>query len=162
MTTVALEDRIARLEAIEDIRRLKALYCLHCDRDYDPDALAGLFTDDAVWDAGPLRGVHSGRGAIRAFFATAASRIPYAAHLVTNPVIDVDLGRGTATGIWRMLMPCELAVPGGTVAAFQVARYDEDYVMTDEGWRIRTLTVRLQRLSLDTVHWVDLSKPAAG
>ncbi len=157
MPDQSLDQRIRRLEALEDIRHLKALYCLHCDRDYDPDALADLFTEDAVWDAGPLRGVHRGRDAIRQFFFGAAAKIPYAAHLVTNSMIEVSGDR--ATGIWRMLMPCEMTADAGSFAALQVALYDETYLRMSQGWRIESLKVRLQRLVVPGTHWLDLGQP---
>lgn len=154
--SLTLEQRVERLEAIEDIKRLKALYCLHCDRDYDPDALAQLFTPDAVWDAGPLRGVHSGRDAIHRFFSRAAEKIPYAAHLVMNPIIDVN--GDEASGVWRMIQPCSMKADDGSVfAAFQVARYDETYRKSDGNWLIAHLKVRLRRLPVPAAEWIDLS-----
>lgn len=161
MPETSLEARMARLEAIEEIRRLKALYCLHCDRGYNPDALVELFTEDAVWDAGPLRGVHRGREAIRRFFAGVSAKIPYAAHLVTNPLIEVDLDAGSATGQWRMLMPCTMEGEDGPLAAFQVAEYDEVYRRVGGAWLIAGLTVRLQRLPVPGTAWLDFSGKSA-
>jgi SnoaL-like domain len=43
-----LEERVQRLEDIEDIRRLKIRYAQFCDAQYDPDGIASCFTDDAV------------------------------------------------------------------------------------------------------------------
>ena len=37
---------------IEQIKQLKARYALACDNDYEPDTLADLFAEDAVWDGG--------------------------------------------------------------------------------------------------------------
>ena len=60
MSLENLEKRIKVLEDIEDIKRLKRRYCLYCDDSYDADALADLFTEDAVWDGG-IRGKSEGR-----------------------------------------------------------------------------------------------------
>ena len=70
----SLEAKIQRLLDIEDIKQLKARYAIACDDDYQPDALAELFTEDAVWDGG-FMGYAEGREAIRAFFANASSVI---------------------------------------------------------------------------------------
>jgi len=43
------EDRIARLEAIEDIRQLKARSCACGDRLIPLDDVHTIFTADAVW-----------------------------------------------------------------------------------------------------------------
>lgn len=155
MRNETLEERLARLEAIEEIRQLKARYCLHCDRGYDGEALAALFTVDAVWDAGAHRGVFRGRRAIRDFFATISSAIPYAAHLVTNPLIEVE--GDAARGNWRMLMPCMLSEGEAEIAALQVAEYDETYRRVDGVWLIDGLRVRLRRLAVPGGEWRDPS-----
>ncbi|MGB3832665.1 MAG: nuclear transport factor 2 family protein [Mesorhizobium sp.] len=155
MRNEGLEERLARIEALEEIRRLKARYCLHCDRGYDGEALAALFTADAVWDAGPHRGVFRGRQAIRDFFDAISSAIPYAAHLVTNPLIEVE--GDAARGNWRMLMPCMLREGGTEIAAFQVAEYDETYTRIDGTWLIAGLKVRLRRLTVPAGKWKDPS-----
>ena len=38
--SASVEQRLARLEAIEDIKAVKAQYCALCDADYDPDGIA--------------------------------------------------------------------------------------------------------------------------
>lgn len=145
-----LEQTVARLAALEDIRRLKAEYCLHCDRGYAPDALAELFTEDAVWDGG-LRGRFSGRAAIREFFAKASDVFPYAAHLVMNPIINIDGDR--ATGIWRMMMPCTINTANGAECTIQVSEYNETYRREDGRWRIAELEVRRHRAVFPNSAW---------
>ena len=97
MPSEDLERRIQVLEDIEAIKKLKHSYCAYCDDQYDADALADLFVEDAVWD-GRERGRNDGREAIRAFFRNAPNRLPFAIHMVLNPIIEVDGDR--ATGIW--------------------------------------------------------------
>ena len=75
-----LEERVQRLEDIEDIRRLKIRYAQFCDAQYDPDGIASCFTDDAVWDGGSAFGVHQGKQAIRTFFAGVSKQITFALH----------------------------------------------------------------------------------
>ena len=74
MELEALERRIRRLEDLEEIKQLKARYAAYCDANYDADALAELFTADAVWDGGML-GRSEGREAIRQFFRGSSQRI---------------------------------------------------------------------------------------
>ena len=66
MSLEDLERRIKVLEDIEEIKKLKRRYCALCDNNYDADALADLFTEDAVWDGG-IRGRNDGREEIRSF-----------------------------------------------------------------------------------------------
>src|SRR5581483_9614760 len=112
--TQALEQRIARLEAIEEIKRLKARYCAYCDDGYDPDGIAGLFTEAGIWD-GESFGRHVGRAEIRAFFARASGDITFAAHLVLNPIIDIA-DATHARGKWRLIMPATVRIDGRSVA----------------------------------------------
>ena len=45
-----LEQRLQVLEDTEAIRTLKTLYAAHCDDDFNYDAIAALFAEDAVWE----------------------------------------------------------------------------------------------------------------
>ena len=54
-----LESRVRTLEDTDAIRNLKARYAELCDDNYNPDGIAALFVEDAVWESGgsgPLRG----------------------------------------------------------------------------------------------------------
>jgi len=55
---------VRRLEDIEAVKQLKYRYAAFCDQDYDPDGLAPLFTENAIWDGG-IMGRYEGRDAIR-------------------------------------------------------------------------------------------------
>jgi uncharacterized protein (TIGR02246 family) len=137
----SVEDRLARLEAIEDIKALKARYCALCDADYDPEGLAALFVQDGIWDGGETFGRHEGRDAIRAFFNGVSGTITFAAHLVLNPIIDVR-GPDTAMGKWRLIMPCTVAREDGSPEArWLLSAYDETYARVDGRWLFKTLTV---------------------
>ena len=67
MSASGLEQRIAQLEDIEAIKKLKANYCLHVDH-ANEEGWVALFTEDAVWDSDKF-GRFEGREAIRAFYA---------------------------------------------------------------------------------------------
>ena len=76
MTRLAqLEQRVQALEDINAIRHLKAQYAAYCDDHYNPDGLAALFTEDAVWESQGL-GRFEGRDAIREFFRAPRSSLP--------------------------------------------------------------------------------------
>ena len=140
--TDALELRLARLEAIEDIKHLKARYCALCDANYDPDGLAAVFVRDAIWDGGSEFGRHVGREAIRAFFAGVSGDIRFAAHLVLNPIIEVQ-APDRATGKWRLIMPCTVRTADGAQARWLLSEYEEDYVKPEGAWLFRSMTVKV-------------------
>lgn len=125
----SLEERVQVLEEIEAIRRLKLRYARHCDDSYNPDALAALFTEDAVWDAGDL-GVFKGREAIRGYWASSSDRIPFAIHFITNHVVDVDPGAQTASGVCYLWEPLTI----GDDAMWAAVIYTERYAKVDGEW----------------------------
>jgi ketosteroid isomerase-like protein len=137
-TLTSAEDRLAKLEAIEDVRSLKAAYCHWADRGYsmagsDDNAFAGLFTDDAVWTGGngqPAVGRH-------AIAARAAAFRPFGIHLVTNGQIDVDLEAKTAHARWQVIAP---SVSHRGEALWIVGTYDDQMVHISDGWRFQRVT----------------------
>ena len=136
MTLEHIERRLKALEDVEEIKRLKARYCAYCDDNYDADGIAGLFTEDAVWDGG-IRGKAEGRSQIRDFFVRAPSRLPFAVHMVMNPIIEVD--GDDASGTWYLFQACTFA--DGERAVWGSARYDEQYVRVDGEWKFKHLTL---------------------
>ena len=151
-----LEQQIAHLTAIEDIKRLKAVYCAYCDDDYDPDGLAALFVETGVWDGGPEFGRHEGREAIRTFFRGASGSIVFAAHLVMNPIIEVDPDGITAHGRWRLIMPCTVRDASGTPESrWLLSAYDEHYVRVGDEWKFASLTVDSQFYAAHLAGWAE-------
>ena len=150
---MTFEEQVARLTAIEDIKQLKARYCQLCDAGYDPDGLAAMFVEDAIWD-GASFGRHVGRAAIRAFFAGISNDIVFAAHLVLNPIITVE--GDTANGKWWLIMPCTTAADGGgKEARWLLAEYDDDYVRIDGAWYFKHLRLDLKFFAPHKDGWVE-------
>ncbi len=130
--------RIDQLESIEAIKRLKYVYMGSCDIGYPPDRLGPLFVEDAIWES-EIFGRHEGRKAIETFFDGVSSSIVFAAHLALNANIDVD--GDTATGHWRLLMPCTLMENGQKVSRWMLGDYDEAYVRVDGTWYFKKVNV---------------------
>ena len=143
MTTVTMEERLARLEAIAEIKALKARYCAYCDDDYDPEGIANLFVPDGVWDGGPEFGSCVGREELKQFFSRVPDQIRFAAHLVLNPIIDVK-DADHATGKWRLLMPATVVSDGGAPESrWLLCEYDEEYLRRDGCWMFKSLKLEV-------------------
>lgn len=139
MPEPSLEQRLADLEAIEAIRQLKARYCAACDDDHNPDTLATLFHDDAVWEA-TSNGRFEGIEAIRGFFAglRASGRIRRSAHHAINPIIEVH--GDAAIGHWRLIMLYSTRLPSGDVQHLRIIGwYRESYRRHEGEWRFQSL-----------------------
>jgi len=144
-----LAERMRALEDIEEIKRLKARYAAACDNNYDADAIAALFIEDAVWDGGSL-GKAEGREKIRKFFRRAPEFFPFAIHHVINSMIEVDGDR--AAGRWYLLQPATMAK--GNQAVWLAAAYDDEYVRVGGQWRFKSLKVTANFLTPYEAGWV--------
>lgn len=132
------------------IQRLVRYYADVCDEMYDPDKLAPLFTEDAVWEASSENGtsdfgVHRGRQAIYDFFAGVSSEIVHAHHIVMSPEIDVTEPGKRAVGRWNTFVLMKLANDEYSVqpgdAKLMAAVYRHTYECTDGIWRFSHLHV---------------------
>jgi hypothetical protein len=135
-----LEKTVQRLADIEDIKQLKARYAAACDDDYNPDKLAPLFAEDAIWD-GSILGYAEGREAIHEFFSASSSLVPFAVHQVSNPLIEID--GDTATGQWYLWQP--MVFQGA--ALWLSATYEDSYVRQGDQWLYQHLKLNIRMLT---------------
>ncbi len=135
-----LQQTIQRLADIEDIKQLKARYALACDDDYNPDTLAPLFAEDAIWD-GSILGYAEGRAGIREFFAASSSLVPFAVHQVSNPLIEIE--GDSATGVWYLWQP--MVFQGE--ALWLSAIYHDRYSRIDGQWLYQHLKLDIRMLT---------------
>lgn len=127
-----LEQRVRALEDVHAIQNLKARYAAYCDDNYNPDGIAALFTEDAVWESQGL-GRFEGREAIRAFFRGASHIFPFAIHYSLNAQIEVH--GDTARAQWYLFMPCTLGE--GNRAMWRASIDHEEYVRVDGEWKFK-------------------------
>ena len=119
MDLAELEKRLIRMEDIEAIKQLKALYCEICDDDHNPDRITTIFVEDGIWEAGDF-GKGQGHAAIRELFQGFQKMISFSQHMVMNPIIKVDGDR--ATGTWYFLGPFTFGKSDGKVAGCAIRR----------------------------------------
>ena len=136
-----IEARLRKLEDIEEIRKLKAAYCAACDDDHNGDAVAALFAPDGTWQRSE-QAPNVGHEAIAAYmFAIRESRVMNrSAHMVTNPIIEVD--GDLATGRWRFVMMYTAADDETFVRI--IGHYNEEYVRLDGQWRFKSLLATVE------------------
>lgn len=131
--TASIEERLAKLEAIEAIRELKSRYLACCDAK-DPDGMRACFADGLV---------HIDYGAVGSFdnaddLKTIYTRMACHPHMVemhhgSNPRIEV-LDASSARGQWALtyqLINTEL----NTLTQLG-GEYEDEYRITDDGWKI--------------------------
>lgn len=138
----SISKKLVALADIEEIRTLKYRYATLCDQGYPRRELMGLFTGDAVWDGG-IFGVHSGREAIGDFFTYSAQEIEFAVHYVSNPIVDVDGDRATASWmLWQSLV-----LRRNKNAYWLMGRYQDAYVRVESEWQFAHVTLEVASLT---------------
>ena len=152
MSNMSLEQQVERLTAIEDIKQMKARYCAYADNGYDPEGMATLFTEDAIWDGGDF-GRYEGVEAIKKFFAGISDDIIFAIHPVMNPLIKVD--GDTANAKWWLIMWCTMIVDGGKEGRWFAAEYDDYLVKQDGRWLFNHIKVQGKFLASHGEGWAS-------
>jgi uncharacterized protein (TIGR02246 family) len=152
-----LEERVARLEAVEAIQNLKNTYHT-CVNDTAFDKVPDLFTEDAYVHLGylmPGGQPWTGREQIRAAFSSMKStslqsqvkQFPHA------HVVEIT-GDGTASGTSQLL-----ALYGVGEDSYLVAgKYEEKYVRDDHGWLIKSMRLRLHFSVPLTAGWAGVKR----
>lgn len=130
----ALNARITRIEDLEAIKQLKALYCEICDDDHDPTRITSIFTEDGIWEG---KGIATAKGhaEIRALFENFQRSISFSQHMTMNPRITVE--GETAQGTWYFFGP--FTFYKNNQAKWQATRYREIYRKVDGDWKIAHL-----------------------
>jgi SnoaL-like protein len=139
-TTADPGRRIQRLEDIESIRRLKALYATHFDEalnggsDFPPKLLLDQFARDAVWESSCF-GHFTGHEGIRGFLEDYRSRVSFCLHYILGHAIDVTEDRSAATGRWITWEPMTL---DGT-AVLLAGHYNDEFQRSGEQWLFKSV-----------------------
>lgn len=149
-----LEAKIQHLLDLEEIKKLKYLYCRYNDGGWAGQPLSHqgpsheLFTEDGVWDGSPIAKAE-GRDEIRKLFDHFAQQ-PMAYHSVMNPIIEIegDLARGH----WHLIAAGRVPDDSSSLA---MAGYEDEYVRTPQGWRIKSMRVIWGRGTTLPNGWIE-------
>ncbi|WP_420432427.1 nuclear transport factor 2 family protein [Candidatus Poriferisocius sp.] len=128
--TGGLSERIARLEALGEIRDLVARYGMVVD-DRDIESLADMFTSDAKFGLADGMVANQGRQAVIDFYTERMAAFGATYHYPHSHVIELDPDRpGHATG--QVNAHAELALDGRTLVT--ALRYFDEYQVEDGRW----------------------------
>lgn len=140
-----VEERLRAVEDTLEIMNLKSEYWRWCDGGWNKvshngEHVAALFTEDGVWEIldGQTPGARGeGRAPIRDLFnQTYAASVPFAFHHGGSPIIRVT--GDTASGSWNLNALLTIAGQG---AMFGAIHYNDEFLRTEEGWRIKRMTL---------------------
>jgi len=143
------------LDAEVAIRRVMVAYMDACDR-HDPDAVAALFVEDAVWEDPRDRSqTLLGREAVRRSYADATARLTFCVHYLTNERITVNGNHAVAR--WSYFEP---AVNRGTLAVWTAGRYHIDFRQTRDRWQFSHFRLSAQLAAPYADGWTPQPKVA--
>ena len=157
--SASVEDRLARLEAIEELKQLKARYLRLLDGELW-DEFRALFTDDARFSfpGGKFEDLDADGfvTSVKAGYVGAAARSVHHGH---TPEIELA-GPDEARAIWAMFDWVDRYVEGDDshrVAYQGFGYYHEEYRRSRAGWLISS--IRLTRLRVDSVPPINGLEP---
>ncbi len=156
MAELTLEQRVARLEAHNDICKLMAEYLLVADQGYDPDGITAMFIEESSWEGDDF-GRHIGRQAIWDFFDSLSGALVFAAHFVTNPIITFT-ANDRARGAWRLLEPATVNSGGTLESSLLVATYDNEFVKIGDQWMFQSVHVHVNFFEPISKGWAETAK----
>lgn len=133
-----LEKQMRILSDIESIKKLKAKYWRYVDNKLW-DNLAEVFTADSTLEYGQDN--PRGRDAIVEFLRNSTGNKKIVTiHQGHNPEIDI-IDETNATGIWALH---DYLIFGSRMSLNGWGYYHDEYVKTDDGWKIKS--TRITRL----------------
>ena len=128
-SALAIQHLKSRYASLVDARFAKGQIVDATRLDEVAHAIASLFTEDGVWDAGPALGVATGRDEIAARMREPT--LVFSWHFFLKPRVDVDVEGGTARARWDILSPC--TTKDGT-PHWMVGFEDDEYSRVDGEW----------------------------
>ena len=131
-TIEELERRLEKLEAIDDIKRMKSRYAQIVDG-FSNEPFEECFTEDGVWDLGPA-GKVKGRKAIRELFEKLPEVQPFSIHYFVQAEIEVE--GDTAVAKWYEWLA---ATQGDGRAVWTAGIEEEKYKKINGKWLIAEL-----------------------
>ncbi|MCE2564817.1 nuclear transport factor 2 family protein [Komagataeibacter sp. FNDCF1] len=137
----ALEERIRRLEDLEEIRTLTARYAFHINKGWNGksvhvDAMSSIFTEDARWESLAMKLTVVGLENIMTSLQEKTEHTDFSMHSYTNPILEVD--GDAATGNWLFWIASRRN--GGPPNEVFMSE-DISYRRTVDGWRIAAVNV---------------------
>lgn len=140
----SLMQRIRRLEAIEEITKLKSRYIVLIDEVIaDPaaaDEFASLFVHDFVVEYGDY-GTFTDKPSLKAFLADVISpAFAWGFHTAHNPRIEVFGNEATAE--WDFT--ADVVATGASTPVRFYGRYVDHYVKTPHGWKFEAVFLNFE------------------
>ena len=140
MNSAPDNDTLHRLVSHDEIRQLAARYCWALDT-LNRELLSHVFIAEATASLG--RGTQNGFDEIWSWIHGVLSQLDASQHLIGSQLIDLAPDGRSATSRCHFHAQHVRASAGDDTQYIVAGRYDDQLVLTDEGWRIAHRTLRV-------------------
>lgn len=152
--TDAIIRRLAQLEADCEIRRIVGLYALGADRRNDPDIMADLFTEDAVWEAVGFGQFEGRQNIAQGLSEIAQNQVVWSLHYMVSPIIDLDESATSARCRWYLWELSTLKNDRGAEEDSWLGGWYDSQVRNDDGvWRFSNVLLDMRLASPVPAPW---------
>lgn len=158
----ALEDKVARLEDIEAIKRLQRIYGYYLDNCMW-DEIVDLFSDDAESVEIGDRGIYCGKEGMKRLFKEVIgvggpkSYGELRDHMQLQGVVTVAPDGKTAKGRWRVWGCLAVPISGERRAMFLSGPYENEYIKENGRWLFKKMHWYLTFATPYEDGWVKIS-----
>ena len=158
----ALQARVDRIEAVEAIANLVAVYARGADKQNDRAIMGRLHHEHAVWEANGF-GRFEGREAILdAVGDIARERILWCVHYMVAPLIEILPGGTTATCSWYLWELAKIRDDDGIVRdSWLAGYYDTTLSLGAAGWGFDHVRLDVRLAAATDVAWQPSGGAAA-
>lgn len=141
MNAATLEQRIQRLEDLEEIRNLTAKYAFAINKGWNGkvvhvEAMPSIFTTDARWESKAMKVTAEGLDEIMKALKEGTEHTDFSMHSYTNPVIELEGDRAAGNWLFWIASRRNGGPPNEVFMSEDIA-----YARTPDGWRIRRVDV---------------------
>ncbi len=142
-----IEHQVAWLTALENIRKVIAIYARAGDDKNNPVVLASIMTTDASWECEGFGSFQGNTNIARELAKVGQERIIWSLHFPVSPIIDVADNLDSAHAFWWLWeLTTMRADDGSEENNWLGATYDCDFLRAADGWKIHKMILNIKKV----------------
>lgn len=139
-----IEQRLARIEAREDIRHCIYAYAEAGDRHNAPDVISTLFKQDAVYTVEGLNTFTGCASITQGLADIGRDQVAWSFHLPGRILMTIDDAFHTATADWVVWEPANMVMNGKTEPYWLAGAYVAILDKSEGQWKFSDMTLKVK------------------
>jgi SnoaL-like domain len=139
-----VEQRLAQLEARDDIRRCIYAYAEAGDRHNAPEVMSALFTRDAVYTVEGLNTFFGCAAITKGLADIGRDQVAWSFHLPGRILITFDDADTTATANWVVWEPANMVMNGKEKPYWLAGAYIATLDSSEGPWKFSNMTLKVK------------------